>query len=154
MTKPVDDTIRTPNNGTLTALRALATKPLLPSFADALRVTNAQAQLLRGLLPTPARLNDLFPSILVEYVDAIPVPGIAFWAESRWHIHIRASDSTRIRESTTLHELKHIIDNPLRRERSSMLSDIDWEVLANHFARRVLTRVRGPVTIPGKEELL
>jgi Zn-dependent peptidase ImmA (M78 family) len=54
------------------------------------------------------------------------------------HIHIRASDPVDNQAFTVLHELKHIIDHPLRR-RATEFSSVDWEALANHFAMRVLT---------------
>lgn len=137
MTTTTDDTAHT-----LAALRALAAKPFA-SFADALRASEAQAQLLSDLLaahagqPLFARHVDLIPTILVEQIDELPVAGLSFWGNGRWHIHIRATDASYIQNSAMLHELKHIIDHPVRRQPNA-LSDADWEALANHFAAQVL----------------
>jgi len=144
MTMETDDT---PSvcTGTLAALRALAAEPPV-SITNALRATDAQAQLLVDLM-TPAyhqpllgRHASLIPSVIVETIDDLPVPGTAFWAKRCWHIHIRASDPIDTQNFTVLHELKHIIDYPLRRKQPDRLSDSDWETLADHFAGRMLAR--------------
>lgn len=129
--------------GALTALRAFATGSIL-SIDDALHTANNQATLLRDLLSAqaariPISLAALIPNIIVEYIDNMPVPGTSFWGDGHWHIHIRTEDPIDFQSFTALHELKHIIDHPLRRQSASVTSDIDWEVLANHFAARVLS---------------
>jgi hypothetical protein len=141
-TTTTDDSIRDSGAGTLTALRTLAVGPVM-SIADALSTTEAQAQLLRDRLPPRADqlgvtdLINLVPGILVEYVDDMPVPSTSFWADGQWHIHIHASNPVDFQMFTAIHQLKHIIDHPLRRQPNS-LSDAEWEALANHFARHVL----------------
>jgi hypothetical protein len=141
-TTTTDDSIRDSGAGMLTAMRALAVGPVM-SIADALNTTEAQAQLLRDRLPLRADqlgvadLISLVPGILVEHIDDLPVPGTSFWADGRWHIHIRASKPVDFQVFTAMHQLKHIIDHPLRRQPNS-LSDAEWEALANHFARHVL----------------
>jgi hypothetical protein len=128
---------------TLSALRALDTNRAW-SLTGALETATRQAELLRELLPDAAsqlasRLTDLMPSILVEQVDGIPVPSASFWAHGHWHIHIRASDVPDEQRFSVLHELKHIIDHPVRSQHPTLLSDGDWESAANHFATQVLT---------------
>ena len=143
-----------PDAGTLATLRALAAQPPR-SIDDALRATDKQAAHLRSLLPDISgqaltSLTDLIPSIIIEHDDDIPAPGISFWAGGHWHMHTRASDPVDIQNFTVLHELKHIIDHPLRR-RTTALSDIDWEALANHFAARVFAHTRHPASSsPGR----
>jgi hypothetical protein len=141
-----EDTTLASDAAVLSALRALAAGPP-GSIADALDAADRQATHLQGLLATtasltPTSLTGLIPSIMIEHIDDIPVPGTSFWATGRWHIHVRASDAADTQTFTVLHELKHIIDHPLRR-RTTGLSSVDWEVLANHFATRVLTRQSG-----------
>ena len=140
------DTIRVSGTGALAALRALAVDPSQPT-ADQLQAVDRQAQLLRDLLPEaidqlPSSLTDLMPSILVEHIDDIPVAGIAFWGNDHWHIHIRAGDPANAQAFTMLHELKHIIDHPLRR-RPNALRASDWEAIADRFAVQVLVREPG-----------
>jgi Zn-dependent peptidase ImmA (M78 family) len=147
------DTTLASDAAVLTALRALAAGPP-GSIADALDAADRQATHLQGLLATTASLTAtsltrLIPSIMIEHIDDIPVPGISFWATSHWHIHLRASDPAGTQNFTMLHELKHIIDHPLR-QRATGLSSVDWEALANHFAARVLAREPSPVTMSGE----
>lgn len=152
MTTTTDDSIRDSSAGTLTALRTLAAGPVM-SIADALSATEAQAQLLRNRLPPRADhlgvadLISLVPGILVEHIDDLPVPGTSFWAGGRWRIHIRSSNPVDFQLFSALHQLKHIIDHPLRRQANS-LSDGEWEALANHFARHVLVIESAHITRP------
>jgi len=151
------DTMTTLASGVavLTALRALAKRPA-QSISEALDVADGQAMLLQDMLPgpaseLPAQLATLIPSIVIEYVRDLPVPGTSFWATGRWHIHVRATDPTATHAFTLLHQLKHIIDHPVRRQISELSSD-DWEALANSFAARMLVSELSAVTIPrGKQ---
>lgn len=145
MTTETDDAPSV-STGTLAALRALA-GPSPHSFTDLLHAAAKQAELLRNLLPSAQdnileHLAALIPSVLIEYIDTMPVPGISFWGSNHWHVHIRTSDSVDVQSFTGLHELKHIIDHSLRHQESGLLGDGDWEKLADHFAARVLRRER------------
>jgi hypothetical protein len=144
MTIPTRNIIPTPNAKTLTALRSLAATPV-DSMADALAATERQARLLRDLLPGDAdiaeHLTGLIPRIRIDYVDNIPVAGISFWGQQQWNIHVRKGDPVEVQEFTILHELKHILDHPLRREHPNLVSDADWETLANHFASCITTSI-------------
>lgn len=142
------------STGTLAVLRALAIEPSQP-LIHLLHAAGDQAELLRRLLPTsPVLILEylpvLFPSIVIEYVDTMPVPGISFWGNNRWHIHIRTSDPVDVRQLTALHELKHIIDHPLRRQQPDPLTDGDWEALADCFAAGVLAPKPRLVTALGE----
>jgi len=126
--------------GTLAALRSLA-HGSTDSMENMLQAASRQARLLRGLLPNPirqlpARLTSLIPSVVTERVADIPVSGMLFWANRQWHIHVRSTDPLDTQAVTVLHQLKHIIDHPLRR--SVALSDAEWETLADHFVQQVL----------------
>ncbi len=130
--------------GLLATLRALAGQPSR-SLPNLLHAADQQAELLRKLLPSSPghileHLTCLIPSILVDYVDTLPVPGISFWGNDSWKIHIRAGDRLDAQTFTGLHELKHIIDHPLRRQQLYLLSHSDWEGLADYFAARVLAQ--------------
>lgn len=143
MTMTTKDTILAPDAGTLAALRALAVEPF-HSATDMRRATDHQARLLGNLLPAPvtaipAHLAALIPSVRVDYIDTMPVPGTALWSSGHWHIHIRASDPEDAQVFTVLHGLKHIIDHPLRRQLNALHAS-EWEALADYFARQVLAR--------------
>lgn len=141
MTVITSDPIPTSHVPVLTALRALAAEP--DSDAAMRHAADRQAQLFRErLLPAApeqlaARLTALIPSIRVTYVNNIPSSGIAFWTFGRWHIHVRAGERTGLQMFTIMHEVKHIIDHPIRRK-SNLRSGVNWESLANHFAAEVL----------------
>lgn len=140
---------------TLVALRAL-TGPPPYSLTDLLHAAAKQAELLRRLLPSARgnileHLTALIPSVLVKYIDTMPVPGISFWGSNHWHLHIRATDPGDVQVFTGLHELKHVIDHPLRQQEPILLGDGDWEKLADHFAARVLAG--GPNYIAGNHDL-
>ena len=135
------DTIPNISSGALTALRDLGREPA-SSMAAMRHIAAQQAGLLRKLLPGPARqasanLTSLIPNIVVESVARLPVPGITYWANHRWHIHVREGDSAGERAFTVLHQLKHIIDHPIRRA-TTAFSSADWDALAKYFACRAL----------------
>lgn len=106
------------------------------------RIADTQARALRAALlgPThqlPDYLSKMFPSIRVEPTPSLPVAGISYWAEHRWHIHVRATDSANERAFTVLHQLKHIIDHPLK-QRPTQFTGAEWESLADYFAQQVV----------------
>ena len=143
----------TPGAGVLTALRALVTRHY-ECVADALLVAEAQARLMRDLLPAhlewlPNQLTDLIPNIAVELIDIIPVAGTAFWGRGHWTIHLRAADTPDAQRFTALHELKHIIDHPLRGD--GPLTTGEREAAADHFARTVMSRLPEALAARGAE---
>lgn len=131
----------TPNIGTLAKLRALATTTPT-SITDLRRTAKRQAKTLRRLLASNAplleRLAELIPSLRIEVLDRMPVDSTSFWSNHHWHIHIHAGGLSSFHHFATLHELKHIIDHPLR-QRLTTFTDADWESVANYFASQVLT---------------
>lgn len=143
MTTTTNGAMPTPSVGTLADLRAVAVEPS-QSTTSMFDAADCQAWLLWRLLPIPAtripaRLSELIPSVLIEYIDNLPVPGTAFWGNGHWQIHVRAGDPVDVQAFTVLHELKHIIDHPLRGQPNS-LGNADWEVLADYFAGQVLAQ--------------
>lgn len=135
------ESTRSSGAGVLAALRAIA-EPTSGYLSDAWQVAELQARVLRDLLRTPtnwlpATITELIPSITVELIESIPVAGTAFWGNNHWNIHLRASDEAGQQHHTLLHELKHIIDHPLRIQQSH-LSPAEWEAVADHFADVVL----------------
>jgi IrrE N-terminal-like domain len=130
------------DTGTLVSLRALAVEAPA-SITDLFRVAEQQARLLRELVaatadPLLTRLTDLIPTLCIEVLDAMPVTSVSFWGNGCWHIHLRADDSTSNHHFAMLHQLKHIIDHPLR-QRLTSFTDTDWEAVANYFAEHTLT---------------
>jgi hypothetical protein len=130
----------TPNTGTLATLRALATTTPT-SITDLRHTAKRQARLLRSLLagktPLLTRLVELIPSLRIEILDRMPVDSTAFWGNHHWHIHIHAGGLPSFYHFAALHELKHIIDHPLR-QRLTTFTDTDWETVADYFAAQVL----------------
>jgi hypothetical protein len=142
--------------GTLATLRSLAFDTP-DSMKDMLRASNDQARLLQDLLPAsidelPTHLTRLIPTILIESAADLPVPGLFFWANNHWHIHVCASDPVDTQAKAILHQLKHIIDYPL--QQSSGLGHADWEVLADQFAAHVLAHASRVATMQRKEVFL
>lgn len=136
-------TAPTTSPGALTALRDLGREPA-SSMEAMRRIAAQQAGLLRELLPGPAsqastHLTSLVPNIVVESVARLPVAGITYWANRHWHVHVREDDSADERAFTVLHQLKHIIDHPIRRA-TAAFSSADWDVLAKYFAGAALAR--------------
>lgn len=124
----------------LSALRALSAKSH-GTLAAELEASERQARLLGDALPGgPASqvLEQVTDLVAVRTVDDIPLAGISYKTHGRWNIDVRASDPVESQLFTVLHELKHIVDDPQRREHGNLLCDTDWEVLANHFATQVL----------------
>jgi hypothetical protein len=125
----------------LTALRDIERKPA-ESMEDMRRITQAQARALRAALLGPAHqlpgyLSRMLPAIRVGQVTDLPVSGISYWTEHHWHIHVRSNDTPEERAFTVLHQLKRIIDNPLRRQ-TKRFTEADWDSLTDYFARQVL----------------
>lgn len=131
----------TPDTGTLAKLRALATEAPR-SVTDLRHTAKRQARLLRSLLiskaPLFTRLMELIPSLRIEILDRMPIDSTAFWGNGHWTIHIHAGGLPRFHHFAALHELKHIIDHPLR-GRLTTFTDSEWESVANYFAAQVLT---------------
>ncbi|MGH3904683.1 MAG: ImmA/IrrE family metallo-endopeptidase [Pseudonocardiaceae bacterium] len=153
MTTTTNDAIPAPSVRTLAGLRAVAHESS-QSTTSLLYAADCQAWLLRTMLPIPAtripaHLSTFIPSIRVDYIDNMPIPGTAFWGNGHWHIHVRTGDPDETQVFTVLHELKHIIDHPLRRQPHS-LSNTDWEEIADYFANRVL--VPEPSQVPAARE--
>jgi len=104
-----------------------------------------QAVILRLLVPR-GQITDLVTladtiGIPISVIDHIPVRGIAFPTKDGWHIHISESLNPTAQLHTALHELKHVIDHPLRYTGGSGavgFSDADYECLADYFADCVL----------------
>ncbi|MFC7024587.1 hypothetical protein ACFQHV_15705 [Promicromonospora thailandica] len=102
------------------------------------RIASGQAHLLREALAgaihkLPARISVLIPSIVVVQVARLPAEGITYWANHRWHIHLREEDPAHVKTFTVLWHLKRIVDHPLRKKRSE-LGEPEWDALASHFA--------------------
>ncbi|MGH4012986.1 MAG: ImmA/IrrE family metallo-endopeptidase [Pseudonocardiaceae bacterium] len=141
MTVTTNDANATSHLPLLTALRALAAEP--NSTATMWHIADRQAQLVREhLLPVAPEqvagsLMTLIPTLHITYVNDLPASGISFWARGQWHIHLRTGHRIELQLFTIMHEVKHIIDHPVRRK-SNRRSGINWESLANHFAAKVL----------------
>jgi hypothetical protein len=144
MNTVINQTAPTSTTRPLTALRDIAVQPTT-TLAEMLVAADRQAELLTNLLSaTPGQLlhqlAQVFPDIRITHVEDLPTAGIAFWARKRWNIQVRASDAVDRQAFAALHELKHIIDHPIRRLQTIQLSDTAWEMLADHFATQLLAR--------------
>ena len=109
------------------------------------RFSLQQAEILKLLSPT-GQVTDVLTladtvGIPISLIEHLPVRGIAFPAKDGWHIHISESLAPTTQLRVALHELKHIIDHPLRAMRDggpAGFSDADYEHLADFFADCVL----------------
>lgn len=95
----------------------------------------------------PESLDDLarIVDVDIRLVPELPVPGIAFLRDGRWHLHISAALTPAEQVRRALHELKHVIDHPLRLSTPSAgISPAEYEELADLFADLVInTRMEG-----------
>lgn len=81
--------------------------------------------------------------IPIDVVPDIPVNGTAFYTATGWRIHISSSLSPTDQVWVALHELKHIIDNPVRRRTKTQdFNAADFEYLADYFADCVMREVK------------
>lgn len=105
--------------------------------------TAQQSAILRLQLPGGAAsdLTSLATTIgiPIEVIHGMPIPGTAFPAHGKWHIHISDSLNPAAQLRTALHELKHVIDHSMRRKANAAgFSDADYEHQADFFADLVL----------------
>lgn len=145
--------VSVPNSpaGLLAALRSLGDNRSASTEAMR-RIASQQAHVLREALAgaihkLPAVVSVLIPSIVVEHVARLPAAGIAFWANHRWHIHLRKGDPAHVQIFTVLWHLKRIVDHPLRKERGDV-SELEWNSLADEFAGHVMAGDMQPVPVP------
>ncbi|HEX3778711.1 MAG TPA: ImmA/IrrE family metallo-endopeptidase [Pseudonocardiaceae bacterium] len=94
--------------------------------------------MLTSKTPLLTRLVELIPTLRIAVLDKMPVDSTSFWGNQHWHIHIHAGRLPSFHHFAALHELKHIIDHPLR-QRLTTFTDADWETVADYFAAQVLT---------------
>lgn len=144
------DSVPTSSSSLLATLRDLGREPTT-SLEAMRRVAAAQAHILRQAVPgslheIPEDISALIPSIFVEYVADLPAAGISYWANDRWHIHIRKEDPVDTQAFTVLHQLKRIIDHPLRQKDDS-LSEPEWSFLADYFADQVMSSEPQPASL-------
>lgn len=142
------DSVPASHSGLLTTLRDFEREPTSP--AGMRRIAAAQANTLRqalsGLLhEIPACISTLIPSVIVEHIAHLPAAGISFWANHHWNIHVREEDPAEVQAFTVLHQLKRIIDHPLR-EQQGGLSEPEWNSLADFFAQQVLDTDPTPIS--------
>lgn len=82
--------------------------------------------------------------ILIDLDDRIPIAATAFPTAGGWRMRISASLTPTAQLRAALHELKHVIDYPMRsRDGAAGLSAADYEHLADYFADYTLTEL-GP----------
>lgn len=129
-------------------LRELNSSPPPTTISEARKVTRLQAAILRAMVvqESEMRVDDI--ARIVDFdstvVPDLPVPGIAFQLSGRWQVHLSASLRPAERLQWVLHELKHVIDHPLRRgeAHSAGLNDADYEDQADLFADLVMNPSR------------
>lgn len=125
----------------------------------ALHCTRQQAVILSLLLPEgcATNLGVLAETIgvTIRLVDELPVPGTSFPTADGWQIHVNAALPAEQQLRSALHQLKHVIDHPVRGPGvRAGLSAAEYEHLADAFADMVLGDPPEPRTThqPEKEE--
>ena len=131
----------------LSLLRSVESAPHVRDMAWSEHCTRQQAVILRLQSPT-GRITDVsdlsnVTGIPIDLVPNIPVAGTAFPTKSGWRIHLSAALNDAAQLRVALHELKHVLDHPLRNHPSRYgLQDADYEQLADYFADCVLAEDR------------
>lgn len=129
----------------LSLLRLVESAPDEGDLAWSEHCTRQQAAIL--CLQSPSgHVTDLSAlaattGIPIDLSPDIPVPGTCFPTANGWRIHISASLDPEAQLRTALHEMKHIIDHPVRSSGSTGLSNTDYEHLADYFADCVLAEI-------------
>jgi len=122
----------------LTALRELMprrTTPLSPD--ESLQIAERQASRFRrelGLQQTlalPTSLVGALPFVRVTHEPLLPTPGLLLGTDHGWVIALNATDIRGRQRFSTLHELKHLLDDPFV---ASTRHDPLTERVCNHFA--------------------
>lgn len=130
----------------LAALRVLVPhRPM--SLRAALRLAETQAEhliRLTGLLgpPMPNEVITGLPRVRVLMERETPVSASTHWNGSHWIVVINGADSLERRRYSLAHELKHILDHPLRhwlyRPGGSIDAREQAEIAAEFFAACLL----------------
>ncbi len=131
----------------LSLLRSVESAPEQRDVAWSEHCTRQQAVIL--LLQSPAgRFTDISEladatGVQIDLVSEIPVAGTCFPTRDGWRIHLSSALNPAAQLRVALHELKHVLDHPLRtRESPDGLQPADYERLADYFADYVLAGVR------------
>lgn len=127
----------------LSLLRCVESAPAGRDMAWSEHCTRQQAVILRLQSPAGriADISDLsdITGIPIDLVPNIPVAGTAFPTKDGWRIHLSAALNDAAQLRVALHELKHVLDHPLRmRPLADGLQGSDYEHLADYFADCVL----------------
>ncbi|MGO4129920.1 ImmA/IrrE family metallo-endopeptidase [Janibacter sp. YAF2_2] len=131
----------------LSLLRSVESAPEVRDMAWSEHCTRQQAVILR-LQSRDGRFTDIadlatVTGIPIDLVPDIPVAGTAFPTKDGWRIHLSAALNKAAQLRVALHELKHVLDHPLRIHPSHHgLQDADYEQLADYFADCVLAEDR------------
>jgi len=128
-----------PNEGhLLAALRDLMPRRATPlNLDEALQIAERQAGRLRrelGLHSTPALPTSIvgaLPFVRVTHEPQLPAPGLLLGTDLGWVIALNAEDIHARQRFTTLHELKHLLDDPFV---TGAQLDPLAERVCNHFA--------------------
>lgn len=135
------------NGNPLQALRSVrsAARQLPQPLNTALEIAEHQARALFSVLTDTLeheriihRVANVLP-IDVSFIENLPNAAVSFWSRHRWNIHIRSGDPAGVQDFAFLHEVKHILDHPLRQQHPRMFTGDEWEQIANHFAVHALT---------------
>ena len=121
----------------LAALRELMPRRITPLSPDeALQIAERQAIRLRrelGLHATPILPTSIvgaLPFVRVTHEPLLPTPGVLLDTDLGWVIALNAEDIQARQRFTTLHELKHLLDDPFVGEQRAPAA----ERICNHFA--------------------
>lgn len=129
----------------LSLLRLVESAPENGDLAWSEHCTRQQAMLLLlqspgGRVPSLTELAEV-TRIQIDLVPDIPVAGTCFPTKDGWRIHLSSALNPPAQLRVALHELKHVLDHPLRTTGASAhgLHSHDYEHLADYFAECVLT---------------
>lgn len=122
--------------------------------------TRQQAVILSLLLPEgrTTSLDALSEAVdvTIQLIDQLPVPSTSFPTADGWQIHVNAALPAEQQLRAALHQLKHVIDDPVRGPGiGAELTPAEYEQLADRLADMVLGEPTTPPDVrnqSGKEE--
>ena len=100
--------------------------------------------MILSLLLTEGRATSLAElgksvGVTIQPVDGLPVTGTAFPTADGWQIHVDSALPASGQLFAALHQVKHVIDHPVRRPGvGADLTNDQYELLADYFAELVV----------------
>lgn len=127
-------------------VRSLAPRRLLPTWEARVLAERQAGRLIRALRveepPFPEQAIECLPRVDVRYVGQRRLAGALQWTGGHWCIAVNRDDTWGRQRFSMCHELKHLIDHPLKdalyRDGRFGSAHIQAERAADYFAACLL----------------